>query len=119
MNSKAALTYLLLTGKTINIGNIHKYTGYTNSGREIGRSIEKLPHEGKNCTGWGVKCTRIQRKGENRFGVCSTWVDYKFELANNSMSKIREMAKYVIEQVGHPKTQEQQRMINNMKMFLK
>lgn len=119
MTSKAALAYVLLNGKTVNIGNIHKLTGYTNSAREIGRSIERLPGEGTNCTGFGVVVTRTKREGKNRYGVYSNWVDYNLQLSRNKLPRIKEMAKYVVREIGEPKTAEQQKMVQSLKHFIR
>lgn len=119
MTSKAALCYCLLTGKVVNIGNIHSLTGFTNAAREIGRSVERVAGEGVGCTGFGVKVTRTKREGKNRFGVYCTWVDYRLEWSRNNINNLRKIAKYVSQQIGSPKTSQQQTMINNLKPLLK
>lgn len=119
MTSKAALCYVLLTGKVVNISNIHKLTGYTNAAREIGRSIERVNGDGVDCSGFGVLVKRTKREGKNRYGVYSTWVDYKLEYASNKLSALQKMARYVLEQIGSPKTKDEQNMANQMKSILR
>lgn len=91
MTSKGALAQALLKGYVINIDNIHKLTGYTNSGREIGRSIERA---------FGVKVSRTKKDGVTRFGVYCTWVDYRLNSTPYNKAGIERMIKYVEVQNG-------------------
>lgn len=90
MTSKAALCKVLLEGKVINIRNIHKYTGFTNAAREIGRSIER-----EKDGGFGVIVSRTPMEGKNRFKVHCSWVDYKLCKDKSNMKGIRKMEKYL------------------------
>jgi len=93
MTSKAALCKVLLEGQVVNIRNIHRLTGFTNAGREIGRSIER-----KEDGGFGVKVSRDPRSGKNRFGVHSDWVDYRLNRTEYNKEGIKAMRKYLAEQ---------------------
>jgi len=115
MTSKAALCYVLLTGKVVNIGNIHKLTGYTNASREVGRSVERLAGSGVGCTGFNIHVTRTKRESTNRYGVYCTWVDYHLEFSKNKLSAIQKMAKYVASQYPNPKTMQEKYIVQQMK----
>lgn len=90
MTSKAALCLALLKGVVINIRNIHSLTGYTNAGREIGRSIERLEDDG-----FGVIVSRTKMEGENRYGVYCTWTNYRLNKTDYNADGIKRMQEYV------------------------
>lgn len=90
MTSKAALCKVLLEGGVINIRNIHRLTGYTNAGREVGRSIER-----KKDGGFGVKVSRDPRSGKNRFGVHCDWMDYRLNKTEYNKEGIKAMKAYL------------------------
>ena len=90
MTSKAALCKVLLEGQVVNIRNIHQLTGFTNAGREIGRSIER-----KEDGGFGVIVSRTQMEGKNRFGVHCTWCDYRMNRTKFNQEGIKAMRSYL------------------------
>lgn len=89
MNSKTALCQALINGEVINIRNIHNRTGYTNSGREISRQVERP---------FGVVVSRVHRAGKNRFKVHCTWTDYFLAQSRLNKEGIKKMKKYIKEQ---------------------
>jgi len=98
MNSKAALCKVLLQGQVVNIRNIHSLTGYTNAGREIGRSVERIKDGG-----FGVLVSKTPRSGKNRFKVPCSWTDYRLNKTTYNKKGIEAMRKYVIEQMKNNK----------------
>ena len=90
MTSKAALCKVLLEGQVVNIRNIHKLTGFTNAGREIGRAIER-----KEDGGFGVIVSRTPMEGKNRFGVHCTWTDYRMNKTGFNKEGIKAMKAYL------------------------
>lgn len=114
MTSKAALGYVLLTGKVVNISNIHSLTGYTNASREVGRCIER-----EKDFGFGLIVDRKKMEGRNRYGVYSTWVNYKMNWATNNLNHLKNLAKYIAKEIGEPKTTYQKEMLNKLKPLLK
>lgn len=91
MNSKTALCQALINGEVINIRNIHNRTGYTNSGREISRQIEKP---------FGVIVSRTRKEGKNRWKVYCTWTNYRLNQTPYNRDGIRAMKKYIKEQTA-------------------
>lgn len=113
MTSKCALAIVLLQGDIVNIRNIHQLTGFTNAAREIGRCIER--DSGKGNIGFGVTVSRSKMEGKNRFGIYSTWNNYRLNKSAHNLPGIKKMAKYVIQEIGEPKTEQQRKIVNQLK----
>lgn len=88
MTAKAALCSHLLAGHTLNIKNCFTLIGLTNCPREISRMIEQP---------FGVEVSRVERKGESRYGQSVVWVDYHLntftERNKEGVEKMREYVK--------------------------
>jgi hypothetical protein len=101
MTAKAALCYHLLKGDILTIGSGFKILGITNLPREIGRGIER--DTGPGCHGFGVKVSKTNVDGRNRYNNPVNWFQYRLNKTDYNAPGIEKMKAYLREQVkGHP-----------------
>lgn len=86
MTSIAAIAAALLRGEVLTIKTAFKDFGVTNLPRECGRGIERKFH---------VKLARVRKEGKTRFGVPSTWNEYRLPTTQYNAEGIQKMREYV------------------------
>lgn len=102
MTAKAALCLALLEGRVLNVGNCFREIGLTNIAREIPRMVE---------TPFKVEVSRTPKIGKNRYGVASSYVNYRLNITLYNSPGVELMRKYAEENggkvpVGRPKQTE-------------
>jgi hypothetical protein len=95
MTQIAALAKALLSGEVISIKNAYFDYGISNISREIGRSIERKFH---------VEVSRVKKEGISRYGQPIVWFEYRLNRTNFNSKGITDMAKYILENGGNPKS---------------
>lgn len=88
MNQTAAIAKALLNKETLNIKTAFVEFGCSNLPREIGRSIERK---------FLVDINKIRKEGKSRYGLYSTWYNYKLVASKNRKEAIKKMRDYVKE----------------------
>ncbi len=82
MNATAAIAKSLLSRDVLSIKTAFNQFGVTNLPREIGRSIERK---------FNVEVKKKRIIGESRYGVQSTWFEYRLVKSKNSPESIEKM----------------------------
>ena len=95
MNAKTALLKIFLSGETVNIKTCFRDTGLTNLGREAGRMVERA---------FNVKLNREHKTGKSRYGCPVNWVDYTLPRTQENAKGIVDIARYIQENNGNPKS---------------
>ena len=95
MNAKTALLKILLSGETVNVKTCFRDTGLTNAARECSRMVEQA---------FNVKLDRKPQSGKSRYGCSVVWIDYTLPRTQENAKGINEIAKYILENGGNPKS---------------
>lgn len=91
MTATAAIAQSLLKGDVLTIKDAFNLFGVTNLPRELGRSIERK---------FGLKISKIRRKGNSRYGVSCTWFEYHLNWTEYNLEGIKRMREYVNKQTN-------------------
>lgn len=118
---KAHLCLHLLEGKAVSIANGFKWFGITNVPREIGRAIERTKEEDPRANGFGVRVSRIDKTGPDRFGQPNYWTEYRLNKAEHNREGMIRMWRYVKEVLKDGSDQQGfvKKSIQQMDLFFK
>lgn len=109
MTQTAAIAYSFLAGESNSIMTAFKKFYCTNLPREVGRSIERK---------FGVKIHRVAVKFTSTYGRVGEYYRYTLLKTSENFDGIKRMTQYVIKEIGNPKTDQEQKMINKIKPLL-
>lgn len=89
MNATTALATAFLEGRVLTIKTAFRDFGITNLPRECGRLIERK---------FGVRLTRVKKKGTTRYGVFCSWNEYRLPATDYNAEGRKKMIEYVAKQ---------------------
>lgn len=110
LTQNAAIAYSFLRGETNSIMTAFQKFNCTNLPREVGRGIERK---------FGVSIHRIPVKFKSTYGHTGEYYRYTLLKTSKNIQGMKKMAKYIKDCIQSPKTQAQQKIIDNIKSLLK